>query len=118
MMADEVTGSGRARSSRRGFLRGAAAAAAGSTAAALAGTNFAFAEGSDQIKIGLVGCGGRGTGAAADALQADPGIHLTALGDVFKPQVERSLRNLKALQGLGSRVDVSEANQFVGLDAY
>ncbi|HEU4753916.1 MAG TPA: Gfo/Idh/MocA family oxidoreductase [Armatimonadota bacterium] len=101
---------------RREFLK--TATAAGSTAALLATTNYAFAQGSDQIKIGLVGCGGRGTGAAADALQADPGIHLTAMGDVLRPQLERSLATLQKQEGLGSRVQVPEKNQFIGLDAY
>src|SRR4051794_3983829 len=114
-MSDEVK-SGGARSSRRAFLK--TATAAGSTAALLATGNYAFAVGSDQIRIGLVGCGGRGTGAAADALQADPGVHLTAMGDVLKPQLDRSLGNLKKLPGLGARVVVPESNQFIGLDAY
>ena len=51
--------------SRRDFLKGATAASA--TAALLATGNYAFAQGSDVIKVGLIGCGGRGTGAAADA---------------------------------------------------
>src|SRR5438045_2017057 len=100
------------RPGRREFLKGAAAA--GSTAALLATRNYAFALGSEQIKVGLVGCGGRGTGAAADALQADPGVHLTAMGDVLKSQVDRSLANLKKQPGVGPRVAVSESNQFVG----
>lgn len=112
-MSDQVNQDG-ARASRRTLLK----AAAGSTAALLATGNFAFAQGSDQIKIGLIGCGGRGSGAAADALQADPGAYITAIGDVLKPNIERSVGNLKKLEGLGARVQVPEANQFVGLDAY
>jgi predicted dehydrogenase len=71
-----------------------------------------------MIKVGLVGCGGRGTGAAANALQAGPDVHLTAMGDVFKSQLEGSHRNLKAQEAVGARVKVDAANQFVGLDAY
>jgi predicted dehydrogenase len=104
------------RPSRREFLK--TATAAGSAAALLASGNFAFAGGSEQIKIGLVGCGGRGSGAAADALQADPGVHLTAIADVYKSQIDRSLGNLTKLEGMGKRVQVPDANQFVGLDAY
>ncbi len=107
---------GGAASSRREFLK--SATAAGSAAALLASGNYAFAQGSDMIKVGLVGCGGRGTGAAADALQADPGIYLTAMGDVLKDQLDRSLTNLRKQEGVGSRVQVPESNQFVGLDAY
>ncbi len=112
----QPTGSQPARGNRRSFLRGASAA--GSTAALLASGNYAYAQGSDQIKIGLVGCGGRGTAAAADALQADPGVHVTALADVLESQVERSHNILKAQQPLAPRVQVPEANRFVGLDAY
>lgn len=105
-----------ARSSRREFLK--TATVAGSAAALLAAGNYAFAEGSDRIKIGLVGCGGRGSGAALDALQADPGAYLTAMGDVLKPQLDRSLGNLRRHEQYGQRVQVPEGSQFVGLDAY
>jgi len=105
-----------ATSSRRGFLK--SATAAGSAAAILATGNYAFAGGSEQIKIGLVGCGGRGAGAAVDALQADPGVHLTAVGDVIKAPIERSVGALKKHETFGPRILVPEANQFVGLDAY
>jgi predicted dehydrogenase len=102
-------------SKRRAFLKGATAAG---SAALLAGGNFAHAAGSDQIKVGLIGCGGRGTGAATDALDADPGVHLTAMGDVLKSQLDRSLGSLTRMGGYGSRVSVPESSQFVGLDAY
>lgn len=114
-MSDEVQGAG-GRASRRALLK--TAAAAGSAAALLATRSYGFAEGSDQLKIGLVGCGGRGTGAAVDALQADPGVHLTAMGDVFEAQLARSLGALKKHPEVGSRVLVPQANQFIGLDAY
>lgn len=104
------------RSSRRTFLKTASAAA--SSTALLATGNYAFAQGSDQIKVGLVGCGGRGSGAAVDALQADPSVYLTSMGDAFKPALERSLKNLKGHPQYGQRVQVPESNQFVGLDAY
>lgn len=105
-----------AQPSRRRFLKGAAAAAP--AAALLATGNYAFAQGSDQIKVGLIGCGGRGTGAAVDALQADRGAVLTAVGDVFQAQIERSVKALKGHEEVGSRVRVSPSDQFVGLDAY
>src|SRR5689334_13563773 len=80
--------------SRRDFLKGATAA--GAAAALMATGNYAFAQGSGTIKIGLVGCGGRGMGAAGDALQADPGARLVAMGDVYKAPIERGLNGLKA----------------------
>lgn len=114
-MSDQNSKAG-APSSRRTFLKSAAAAS--STAALLSTGNFAFAGGTDRLKIGLVGCGGRGSGAAVDALQADPGNYLTAVGDVFKSQIDRSLAGLTKHESVGARVQVPEANQFVGLDAY
>ncbi len=103
-------------SSRRQFLK--TATAAGSTAALLSSGNFAYAQGSDQIKIGLIGCGGRGAGAAVDALQADPGVYLTAMADAVPAPLERSLGLLRKHEKYGQRVQVTDANQFIGLDAY
>jgi myo-inositol 2-dehydrogenase/D-chiro-inositol 1-dehydrogenase len=100
---------------RRDFLKTATSAGA---ATLLASGNYAFAQGSDRIKIGLIGCGGRGTGAAADALQADPGATLTAMGDVMKSNLDRSLKTLQNQEGFKDKIQVAEANQFVGLDAY
>ncbi len=54
----------------------------------------AFAGGSDLLKVGLVGVGGRGTGAAEQALNADPATELVALGDVFEDAVARGRRQL------------------------
>jgi myo-inositol 2-dehydrogenase / D-chiro-inositol 1-dehydrogenase len=109
--------SGEVSPTRRDFLKGAGAATA-ATAALMATGNYAYAQGSDRIKVGLIGCGGRGTGAAADALQADPGATLTAMGDVFKSQLDSSLKTLQAQEEIKSKVQVTPANQFVGLDAY
>lgn len=100
--------------SRRDFLKGTGAAAA----TLMATGNYAFAQGSDVIKVGLIGCGGRGTGAAADALQADPGVRLTAMGDVYKSQIDNSLKNLQGEPDLAAKIQVSPDHQFVGLDAY
>src|SRR5205814_7061081 len=76
------------------------------------------AQGSDRIKIGLIGCGGRGTGAALDALQADPGATLTAMGDVLKSALDSSLDNMKGVPEFTSKIMVTPENKFVGLDAY
>ncbi len=99
--------------SRRDFLK-----EAGATAALMAAGNYAFADGSDVIKVGLIGCGGRGTGAAADALQADPGARLMAMGDVYQSQIDSSLRNLQSQPELAAKIHVTRDHQFVGLDAY
>jgi predicted dehydrogenase len=72
----------------------------------------------DQIKIGLIGCGGRGTGAAIQALNADPGVILTAMGDVFKTQIDNSLTGIRSQAAIADRVQVTPERMFVGLDCY
>jgi len=68
------------------------------------------------IRVGLIGCGGRGNGAAVQALAADPQVKITALGDIFRDQLERSLSLLSRKDQ--ARVDVPESRQFVGFDSY
>ncbi len=68
------------------------------------------------LKVGLVGCGGRGTGAALQALKADPGVHITALGDVFEDKLNQSLATLQKTGG--DRVKVDNAHRFIGFDSY
>jgi predicted dehydrogenase len=68
------------------------------------------------LKIGLIGCGGRGTGAAGEAFKADKNVTLTAMGDVFADQIQRSMEALQSSEP--AKVQVDEAHRFVGLDAY
>src|SRR5262245_57001273 len=77
---------------------------------------FAHAAGSDQLKLALVGCGGRGAGAANQALTADSNMKLVAVADVFRDKLEVGLKSLKTQQK--ERVDVTEERQFVGLDGF
>jgi myo-inositol 2-dehydrogenase/D-chiro-inositol 1-dehydrogenase len=102
--------------SRREFLKTTTVTSA--AAALLATGNYAFAGGADKIKIGLIGCGGRGTGAAAQALNADPGVVLVAMGDVVKSQIDNSLAAIKGEGEIASRVQATPDNCFVGLDSY
>ena len=82
--------------SRRQFLHKSAVAAGTAVAASAAGTPPAVhAAGSDLLKLGLVGCGGRGTGAAGNALRADPNTQLVAVADAFPEKAERCLKNLR-----------------------
>jgi predicted dehydrogenase len=105
------------RPTRREFLKTSAVAAVGGAVAAGWGAIPAVhAAGSDVIKVGLIGCGGRGTGAAEDAVTAAPNVKLVAMGDVFKDRIETSLAALK--KAVADRVDVPEERQFLGLDAY
>jgi len=69
------------------------------------------------LKIALVGCGGRGTGAASQALRADKNIELVAFADIAPDQIEKSHNILKALADVGEKVKVDDAHKFTGLDA-
>jgi predicted dehydrogenase len=70
----------------------------------------------NSIKVGLIGCGVRGAGAASQALSADPGCVLTAMGDVFPDRLEESLQAL--IEVHPNRVKVDKINKFIGFDAY
>jgi predicted dehydrogenase len=101
---------------RREFLK--ASALAGSILAApaiLPGKLFA-SENSDTLRVGLVGCGGRGSGAADEALTADKNVILTAMGDAFDDRLQTSLKNLRTHHP--EKVQVTPEKCFVGLDAY
>ena len=99
--------------SRRQFLQGTAAAAVAVGSA----VPLVHAGGSGTIKVGLVGCGGRGTGAADQALNADSDVKLVAMADAFQDRLEDSLSTLKS-SAVGPRVDVPKDRQYSGFDAY
>ncbi len=67
-----------------------------------------------ELKAGVIGCGGRGSGAAFDFLNAANGVTITAIGDTYKDKVDGLAKKLKDEKG----IDVPETNRFVGLDAY
>jgi myo-inositol 2-dehydrogenase/D-chiro-inositol 1-dehydrogenase len=96
---------------RRNFLKTTTTLAA---AASLA--PGVFAAGDDTLKIALIGCGGRGSGAAGQALSTTGPIKLVAMADAYKHRLDGSYDGLKAAHA--DRVDVPEENKFVGLDAY
>ncbi len=104
---------------RREFLKTSTlATAGGAIVGAMSLTNAVHAAGDDVLRVGLIGCGGRGTGAASQALMADTRVKLTAMGDVFPDRLQESLKGLKAIEGLDAKIDVSTERQFVGFDAY
>ena len=102
--------------SRRDFLKTSALIGGALMGPAILPDKMYGAVNDAPLKIGLIGCGGRGTGAAGQALQADKNVALTAMGDVFEDQIKSSLEILQKDQP--DKVKVDEANQFVGLDAY
>ncbi len=99
---------------RRQFL---GTTALGVSALALGNARMAHAAGSDVIRVGLVGCGGRGTGAATDALRADPNAKLVAIGDLFEDQLGKCVKSLM-MDKAKDRVDLPKERQFHGFDAY
>lgn len=101
------------RSSRRTFLKTSSAAVASAIALP---TVLRGAADSRKLKIGLVGCGGRGTGAANNALIADSNVELFAMADVFEDKLEKSLASLQRAHP--EKVNVPDARQFIGLNAY
>ena len=101
---------------RRDFLKTSALAGSALAAPAILPSGALGAENAAPLRVGLIGCGGRGTGAASQALNADKDVTLTAMGDVFESQLQGSLRNLQ--KELPEKVKVSPEHCFVGLDAY
>src|SRR4051812_26603615 len=100
--------------SRRDFLKSSAAVVAGTLAAA----PNVHAAGSDVLRVGLIGCGGRGTGAAAQALKADKNVQLVALGDAFEDRIQKCMGELKKDADIADKLAVKPDHCFVGFDAY
>ena len=101
---------------RRDFLRTSAALAGTAILGELPIGRSAYAAGSDAIKIGLIGCGGRGTGAAVNALNAGKDIRLVALADVFSDKLQAARQKLKTARP--EQVAVDDDHCFAGFDAY
>jgi predicted dehydrogenase len=115
-MAESSRSSRGSRASRREFLKSSAAAVSGAALSGLAVNLAAHAAGSDVIRIGMVGCGGRCTGAAMDAMSVDPGVRLVAMCDLFADRVKASRSQLKAKKP--DQVAVDDDHCFVGFDGY
>jgi len=106
------------RASRRRFLERSLLGATGGAALWQTLAARAYAAGSDLLRVGLIGCGGRGTGAAAQALQADKNVKLVAMADAFADRVEKSLAALQTQQAVAGKIDVPPERRFAGFDAY
>lgn len=105
-------------STRRTFMKTAGSAVIASAALAGASSETARAAGKPRtLKVGLVGCGSRGTGAARQALTADPNTELVAMADAFEDQLAKSVADLSG-SDVGDRVRVKNKRKFVGFDAY
>lgn len=111
--------------SRRKFIAGTAAVTA--AASVLPVESYAQVAGSDMIKVGMIGCGGRGSGAIVQNLTASDNAHLVAMGDAFQDKIDGTgirATGLPVIQkqlekdGKGKQVDVPASRQFAGFDAY
>ncbi|HID75724.1 MAG TPA: gfo/Idh/MocA family oxidoreductase, partial [Planctomycetaceae bacterium] len=114
---------------RRKFVSSLAAATAGtavSTATSIAPA--VHVAGDETIRVALIGCGARGTGAASQALRTKGPVKLWAMADLFEDRLQKSLANLtkgeqaaydrEAYKGLADRIDVPPERRFIGFDAY
>ena len=95
--------------SRRDFIKKSAAV---SLAAMTISKGGVFAAGSDKLRVGLVGCGARGTDAARNCVRAAKGVEIVAMGDLFKDRLDRSLADLS--RDVDDKVNVTTDTSFVG----
>jgi len=103
--------------SRRGFIqKSSVIMAGGALAGSLSVAQSAHAAGSDTLKVALVGCGGRGTGAAMQALSTTGSVELVAMADAFDDNLQKKFGFIK--QKFGDKVQVPPERRFVGFDAY
>jgi len=107
---------------RRDFLKASAAVAGVAASVNFAG---AFAAGNDTIKVGLIGCGGRGTGAVRNLLDAEaiingqaPKVEIVAVGDAFKDRAEGAYKTFQNYKTHKAQIKVTPETTFDGLDAY
>ena len=102
--------------SRRDFLK--TSAVAGGALAASVLTNAHAQQNNDTIRVGLVGCGGRGSGAVEQCLRADNNVQLVAIADTFRNKATALLTRLRGNQDVRNKVNVPDERIFIGLDGY
>lgn len=115
-MSEPRKTSGTRRRSRRDFLKTSATLVGGAAMSSALASRSVHAAGSDTIRLGLIGCGERGTGAAIQALNADRGARLIAMADVFEDHLRSSRRRL--VERKPEQVTVDDEHRFVGFDGY
>lgn len=103
--------------SRREFVKATTVAAVGGSLAAHFNTiPGAYAAGSDMIRVGLIGCGGRGTGAVHNVFEGAKGVKLVAMGDVFKDRLDESRADIRKKHE--DKMELPDSRCFVGFDAF
>ena len=103
-------------SSRRAFLKAFTVTASAVALGILDVARFAHAAGSDVIKVGMIGCGGRNSGAVVQALNADPNAQLVAMCDIFMDRVHAKREMIR--QQKPTQTVVDEDHCFTGFDGY
>jgi predicted dehydrogenase len=104
--------------SRRDFVKSTAILAGGTLLSQLPVEASAYVAGDDTLKVAVIGCGGRGTGAAAQALSTQGKVKLVAMADAFRDRLDESYNNLSQKFPGKEKVNVPESNKFVGFDGY
>ena len=108
----------RANCTRRDFVKATAIVAGGAVPLGVVATS-AYGAGSDQLKVGLIGCGGRGTGAAFNILEASDQVRIVALADVFRDRLDGCRTNLLSEEHANrDQVQLTDDHCYVGFDAY
>lgn len=102
----------------KGISKKKVAAATGAVAVVGSVSHVAHARGSGKIKIGLLGCGGRGNGALRHCLQADPGVEVIALADLFESQVRKTRDRIARDSKFEGRVKIDDDHLFWGFDCH
>ena len=104
--------------SRRAFVQKTAMATGALLTLPMGVEGMARVNGNQKLKLALVGCGGRGSGAAVQAIIADENVELVAMADAFGDRIERSLKGIQDYFDGEKKINVKEKNRFVGFDAY
>jgi predicted dehydrogenase len=106
--------------SRRDFMKGSVLAAGGVLLSGLPVQATGYVKGSDALKIALIGCGGRGTGAALEALKntGHTNVQLVAMADAFRDRLDGAFKNLSENAEIKAKVKVTEKTKFTGFDGY
>ena len=106
------------KNTRRTFCKQTAAATTGILASTLPLDAMSNVYDNKKLKLALIGCGGRGSGAAVQALTADDKVELYAMADAFRDRIDSSLNGIKEHFDGSKNIDVQEKNMFTGFDAY
>ena len=106
------------KNTRRTFCKQTVAATTGILASTLPLDAMSNVYDNKKLKLALIGCGGRGSGAAVQALTADDKVELYAMADAFRDRIDSSLNGIKEHFDGSKNIDIKEKNMFTGFDAY